>query len=322
MRRLSTLAVAVLLATPAFAAQDVIRKGFNVSPGGTLHVSAGVGDITVVTGGTGVAVEIVRSARGSSGESTMARHKIDVRQSGDDVIVDGDLEREMGRWFGSWGTSNYDVKWNIRVPSRYNIDVHTSGGDIKLADIGGTVDAHTSGGDITTGRLTGVSELTTSGGSITVGGAGDELVAKTSGGSIDIGDTTARVEAKTSGGSIRLSRVGSSVIARTSGGDIEIEDAMGSVDARTSGGSIHARMSRQPQGESRLTTSGGGVTVVLADGIGVELDARASGGGVHSDLPMTIQGTQGDDQLHGRIGSGGPALVLRSSGGGIRVKRM
>jgi hypothetical protein len=54
----------------------------------------------------------------------------------------------------------------------------------------------------------------------------------------------------------------------------------------------------------------------------VELDARASGGGVDSDVPVTVQGTQERDQVRGRIGGGGPALVLRSSGGGIRVKRM
>jgi hypothetical protein len=322
MRHLSLLAAALLLCNPVLGSDDVIRKGFNVSPGGTLRVSAGVGDITVVTGGTGVAVEIVREARGARGEKMMEGHHIDVRQSGDDVIIDGDLDRDMSGWLGSWGPSNYEVKWNVRVPARYNIDVRTSGGFIKLADIGGTVDARTSGGEITTGRLGGTASLATSGGDITVAGAANELVAKTSGGDIDIGNTDARVEAKTSGGSIRLARVGSSVIARTSGGDIDIEDAMGAVDAKTSGGSITAQLSRQPQGESRLSTSGGGVTVSIADGIGVELDARASGGGVDSDVPVTVQGTQERDQVRGRIGGGGPALVLRSSGGGIRVKRM
>jgi len=320
MRHLSLLAAALLLCTPALGSEDVIRKGFNVSPGGTLHVTAGVGDVTVVTGGTGVAVEIVRQARGTRGEKKMAHHQIDVRQSGNDVIIDGDLVRDADGWFG--GPIFYEVKWNVRVPSRYNIDVHTSGGSIKLADIGGTVDARTSGGDITTGRLGGEASLSTSGGDITVAGATDDLVAKTSGGSIDVGNTEARVEAKTSGGDIRLAKVGSSVKARTSGGDIDIEDAMGAVDAETSGGSISAQLSRQPQGESRLSTSGGGVTVTIADGIGVELDARASGGGVHADVPVTVQGTQDGDQLRGRIGAGGPALVLRSSGGGIRVKRM
>jgi hypothetical protein len=64
------------------------------------------------------------------------------------------------------------------------------------------------------------------------------------------------------------------------------------------------------------------VTINLAKGIGVELDAHASGGGVHSDVPTTIQGTQDDDTLRGRVNGGGPKLVLRSSGGGIHVREM
>lgn len=319
LRRFATLALSVLFAVTAFAAEDTIRKGFNVAPGGTLRLDAGVGAIKIVTGGTGVAIEIIRKADGRSAEQRMREHKIDFAQNGNDVVITSDIEERWNRWFSG---DDYEVQWNIRVPSQYNLDVKTSGGSIDLADIGGTVEAHTSGGSISTGRLSGKSELDTSGGSITVDGATAELVAHTSGGSIDIGDTSGRVDARTSGGSIKLARIGGEVIARTSGGGIRIDDAKGRVDASTSGGSIQATISSQPAGDSRLSTSGGGVTVNLASGIGVELDAKASGGGVHTDVPILIQGTKEDDSLQGRINGGGPKLVLRSSGGGIRVRGM
>jgi DUF4097 and DUF4098 domain-containing protein YvlB len=311
------LATALSMTTAAFAADDIIRKGFSVADGGTLRLDVDLGDVTIVTGGDGVAVEVVRDARGRRGEERMREHKIDVRQSGNDVIIESD-DDDRNDWF-RW-SDDYDVQWNIRVPDRYNIEVKTSGGGITLDDIGGTVDARTSGGGIKTGKLSGDATLKTSGGSIRVDGATGELIAHTSGGSIEIGDTTGAVEAKTSGGSITLARVGGTVLARTSGGGIKVEDAMGSVDASTSGGSISARLSRQPQGDSRLATSGGSVTVNIAGGVNLELDARASGGGVTSDLPILVQGTQGDNSLRGRIGTGGPKLVLRSSGGGIRVR--
>jgi DUF4097 and DUF4098 domain-containing protein YvlB len=314
------LAAALLITPAAMAADDIIRKGFNVADGGTLRLDADIGDVTIVSGGNGVAIEIVRKARGRKGEERMREHKIDFKQSGNDVVIDSDFDGDDG--WSNWlrFSDDYDVQWNIRVPSRYNLEVKTSGGGIDLADIGGTVDARTSGGGIKTGKLSGDATLKTSGGSIRVAGATGELNAHTSGGSIDIGDTTGAVEAKTSGGSITLSRVGGKVLARTSGGGIRVEDAMGSVDASTSGGSITARLSRQPQGDSRLATSGGSVTVNIAGGVNLELDARSSGGGVSSDVPITVQGTQEDDSLQGRIGNGGPKLVLRSSGGGIRVR--
>lgn len=317
LRRLSLFVLILSGTLAANAAEDTIRKGFNVQPGGTLRLDAEFGSVKIVSGGTGVAVEIVRTARGRRSEERFREHKVDFKQNGNDVIITSDFEDRWNGWF-----SDFDVQWNIRVPAKYNLDVKTSGGSISLADIGGTVEARTSGGSIRTGHLEGPARLTTSGGSIHVTGAAGEVVAHTSGGSIDIGKSAARVEARTSGGSIKLGPVGGEVTARTSGGGIRIEDAAGRVDASTSGGSIHATISRQPAGDSRLSTSGGGVTVNIAGGIGVELDARASGGGVHADVPVTIQGRQNDDSIQGRIGAGGPKLVLRSSGGGIRVRSM
>lgn len=312
------LALALCLSSIAFAANgDVIRKGFNVTDGGTLRIDADLGRIKVVSGGTGVAVEITRKAEGRRSESMMAEHRIDIRQVGNDVVIEDDLEDKWQRWFSG---DDYEVQWNVRVPARYNVELRTSGGSIELADIGGTTDVRTSGGSISTGRLGGTAMLKTSGGSIRVGGANGDLEARSSGGSITIGETMGRVNAHTSGGSIKLARSGGDVVAKTSGGGIQIDGAAGRVEASTSGGSIHANLTRQPSGDSSLTTSGGGVTVVLARGIGVELDARASGGGVSSDVPITVRGTVGDDELRGTINGGGPKLHLRSSGGSVKVR--
>lgn len=316
MRRIATLAFSMLLATSALASTDTIRKGFNVAPGGTLRLTAGTGSIKIVTGGTGVAIEVIRTADGRDGEERMRNHKIDIQQSGNDVLIDAPLEARRGLIF-NW--SDYEVQWNIRVPSAYNLDVRTSGGSIELADIGGTVKARTSGGSIRTGRLAGESELKTSGGSIRVASAAAPLNVKTSGGSIRIGDTTASVDAKTSGGSIHLGRIGGDVAAHTSGGGIEIEGAAGRIDAATSGGSIDAKITGPLSGDSRLSTSGGHVHIALAKGLNLEVDAKSSGR-IDSDVPVTIEGSMSRNRLRGRIGSGGPSLVLRSSGGGIRIR--
>jgi len=317
MRRTLTLAFIFAFATAAHAAHDTIRRGFNVADGGTLHLDAGVGSIKIVAGGSGVAFEINRKSHGLHDDDELREHRITFQQQGNDVFVESDFEHSWDRWF-----SSYDVQWNIRVPAHYNVEVKTSGGSIDLANLGGRVEAHTSGGWIKTGHLSGPATLKTSGGSITVGGSRMNVVAKTSGGSITIGDARGSVEAKTSGGSITITRADGDVEARTSGGSIRIEDATGAVNASTSGGSIQARLSRQPRGDSRLSTSGGGMTVTLANGVSVDLDAHASGGGVDSDVPVTVMGKQNDDSLRGAINGGGPKLVLRTSGGGIRVKPM
>lgn len=319
MRRPALAFLALLLALPAFASEDVIRKGFNVSEGGTLRISVDTGSVKVVTGGTGAAVEITRKSRGESGDRRFRDHEISVRQEGNDVVITG--EHEKG-WNFSWGRDEYRVQWNVRVPSRYNVDVRTSGGSIELADIHGTTLARTSGGSITTGRLNGESHLKTSGGSIEIAGGTASIEADTSGGSITVGDVTGPLDVHTSGGSIRIARAGGELKAHTSGGWIKIEDAAGSVDASTSGGSISAKFTRQPAGDSSLHTSGGSLTVQLAPSVAVDLDAKASGGGVDTDVPVTVVGSMSRGEVKGKINGGGPKLVLRTSGGGIDVGRL
>lgn len=322
MRRTLLVSLLLLLATSVFAADDVERKGFNVADGGTLKLDAGVGDVKIVTGGTGVAVELVRSYRGKRGEDRMRDMEVTYSQQGNDVVIETDMGRNDDNWFNWNNWANFEVQWNIRVPDRYNLDVRTSGGSIELDPIDGTVEARTSGGNITAGRLGGVAKLHTSGGSIEIDGATAPVEARTSGGSIRVGNTQGRVDARTSGGSITLARVAGAVYARTSGGNIVVEEATGSVDASTSGGSIRAQLSGPITADSKLATSGGGVTVSLGRGVAVDLDARASGGGVSSDVPITIMGRQDNDELKGKINGGGPTLTLRTSGGGIRVKSL
>jgi hypothetical protein len=106
---------------------------------------------------------------------------------------------------------------------------------------------------------------------------------------------------------------------RTSGGSISVRNAAAAVDASTSGGSVKATFVAQPAGDSELSTSGGRVTVRLADGLGFDLRAR-SGVGVDSELPVE-DAEQEPGRLDGRINGGGPRLELRSSGR-VRIERL
>ena len=53
-----------------------------------------------------------------------------------------------------------------------------------------------------------------------------------------------------------------------------------------------------------MSTSGGGIRVVLDAGANLELDASTSGGTVRSELPITIQGTIDQRSLKGTLGGG------------------
>ena len=108
----------------------------------------------------------------------------------------------------------------------------------------------------------------------------------------------------------------------TSGGSVTIEDVTGKVHGSTSGGSISARFSVPLSDEVKLQTSGGSVTVHLAEGSAFNLDAATSGGSVTTDIPVAVVGKVARNHLSGPVNGGGQALVLRTSGGSIRVEKL
>jgi DUF4097 and DUF4098 domain-containing protein YvlB len=318
MQRIRTIGVALALAflsISARAASDTLHRAFNVQPGGTLTIDADVGDITIRTAATTqVNVDVTRTGR----PSDIHDYDITFSQEGNDVRIKGTFDH---KWrFFDW--NNLQARFTVTVPMTYNVHLATSGGDIHVNDLRGEALCKTSGGDLDLGNIVGNVEARTSGGDVKVASATGHVELKSSGGDIKTGDITGPLNARTSGGGIEIRHVTGDLVAHTSGGSIEIGGAMGAIDATTSGGSIRAALAQQPRGDSKLSTSGGSITLTLAGNVALDLDAHTSGGDVTTDMPVTILGRQTDSTLNGKVNGGGPKLVLRSSGGDIRVRKM
>jgi DUF4097 and DUF4098 domain-containing protein YvlB len=317
-RMLRHTRIAILIAfaaTSVFAATATpVHRTFNVASGGTLTIDADVGDIEVTSGsGSAVTVDVTQSSRSSRFMDVTAE------QQGNDVVVRGKFEGSQ-HWFNF--NFNGDAKFVVSVPSRYSVQLSTSGGDIRVSDLQGEARVKTSGGGIKLGNIEGTVNAHTSGGDISLGGSRGAADLYTSGGGIDIGDVAGNIQAKTSGGSVDVRRAGGDLYIRSSGGGIEIGEALGTVNAETSGGSIRARLASQPKNDSRMSTSGGGITVSIAPNVSVDVDAHTSGGEVETDVPVTLLGRQNESSIEGKINGGGPKLMLRSSGGDIRIRKL
>jgi hypothetical protein len=328
MHRIRIAVVACALGLVAVSAAQAaidsnIHKAFNVGEGGTLIVDTDLGDIRVDPRAAGVTVDVLRHAKTNSqsrAKELFGEFDVQFAQEGNNVRVTGKYDHPF-RWFNLFG-NDLDVKFIVTVPARYNTDLHTSGGDVHVGDLNGEVRAKTSGGDLDLGRIAGVVDARTSGGDVKIAGAHSTVTLSTSGGDVSVGDAAANVSAKTSGGDIEVHRVAGNLAAHTSGGSITIDEAHGVIDASTSGGSIEAHMAQRPSGDSRLQTSGGGITLSIASSVAIDLDAHTSGGDIETDVPVTLLGKQSDSTLEGKLNGGGPRVVLRTSGGDIRLRRM
>lgn len=285
-----------------------ITKNFDVSEGGELTIDTEIGSIEVKTSGqSNITVEIILDSRTRDedrAQDMFDDFEVEFNQDGNAIEVYAEYFGNDSRgWniFGSRSRRSLQAKFLITVPEKFNIYAKTSGGSIRVGDLEGEVEVRTSGGSLRFDNIVG------------------PVKGKTSGGSITLESCKGRADVSTSGGSIEIGRVEGEVSAHTSGGGIEVEEVMGEIDASTSGGSIYARISEQPQGDCRLTTSGGGITVYLDPDMNLYVDARTSSGRVKSDFDISSSRRKKKSSLRGDIGDGGPELYLRTSGGSIRI---
>jgi DUF4097 and DUF4098 domain-containing protein YvlB len=258
------IALVILAATCANAAEKKLDRTFTVSPGGSLTVDADSASVHVTAAETNqVTVHMI--ARGS--DKDLADTKFDAVQSGDGVNVT--LRRDKGSWFSgrSWRS---EESIEVTVPRKYTINVRTGGGSVDLEGTTGPATLKTSGGDIAAKNVTGNVELRTSGGGILADSIRGDVDADTSGGDVRVLRADGKIKANTSGGSVRCSLVGANreISATTSGGDIELtlpRGTTGNVEATTSGGEITSSLpvtaSVIKDGRLEGSLNGGGASI-------------------------------------------------------------
>jgi DUF4097 and DUF4098 domain-containing protein YvlB len=307
--------------------EEQLNKRFSVQPGGTLTVDVRFGSIKVSTSTDNeVVVDAWRKIGRKSKADEVAYlrdNPIEVSQDGANVTI---RCRGNPSWRSSWslfsrGYKN-EARYTITVPAKFNSRLKTSGGEIRVQDLTGDTQANTSGGGLRFAHLHGGLDATTSGGSIHLTDGEGTLKVHTSGGGIDVATGSGSLEATTSGGGIRVKDFNGPTRVNTSGGGLSLEHLVGEVHGSTSGGSIHAVLSA-PLGEAtKLTTSGGGITVRLPENEAFNLDASTSGGSVRSEFPVASIGKAGHSHLKGTVNGGGKSVVLHTSGGSIQVNRL
>ncbi len=240
MVTLIMLLATIAYGTTVYATDDIVSKSFTVGNGGMLTVRIEGGDITITPWDKN---EVYVQAENIDAED---KENLKLGQRGNSVYVEYDQ-------------SERDVKFYISVPQQYNLDLRTSGGNLKIdGKLTGKVRGSTSGGNIDVDEITGSVDISTSGGNIDVKSVSAELNANTSGGDITVGSVGENADLVTSGGSISIKYVGKDLSARTSGGNITLGDVKGTTNVSTAGGNID---SKKLSGKSKLSTAGGNISV-------------------------------------------------------------
>jgi hypothetical protein len=242
--------------------------------GGKLILRADLGSVEIVPGSSNqleghVVVRVYTGSEEKARRVFDAYHLSARSIEGGGVYVSGEFSASRQH------NGSVAAEFDIKLPTRFNLDVETQGGDIDLeAPLQGEARLTTAGGDVHTPDISGPARIETAGGSISLGNLGARAEVRTAGGNIQTGNVRGDATIETSGGEIQVGQVDGALRTETAGGDIVIAGAAGEVMAQTAGGQIQVGPTR---GSVRAQTAGGSIRLQGAHG---RVVAETEGGSI------------------------------------------
>jgi hypothetical protein len=292
-------ACAALLAASAVAANaEEVTKSFTVSGRANVRVETNDSSVRVSTGDS----KQVEYRIEYQGYEVGKNLTIDAHQDGDKVQL---TARVMGHWGISWGHNNRRLHIEVRMPREADLQVETGDGSVQVESINGTVNVHTGDGSVKASALSGTIDLHTNDGSIAVDNLKGDMRLRTGDGSIEAHELDGKVEADSGDGHIRIA-------GRFDGLNVKTGD--GSVDTRVQSGS-------KMNSSWTIRTGDGSVDLVLPSDFQTNIDASTGDGHISFGIPVTVEGTFKNSEMHGKMNGGGQILTIHTGDGSIRLSK-
>jgi hypothetical protein len=289
------LAVAIL--TPRAHAEEW-TKSYTVSGRAQVRVDTNDGSVSIQTGDS----KQVEFRVDYEGFELNKNLHIDSRQDGDSVQINA---RVSGHWGFSWGGRGRGVRVEVRMPRDADLQVDTGDGSVNTQSLRGRLKIHTGDGSVRAEAVTGDVDIDTGDGSITLDGAKGNIRLRTGDGHIDARNLDGRVDA-------------------TSGdGHIKLDGRLDALNIKTGDGGIDARLQPGSKIASSwsIRTGDGSVDIVLPADLQANIDASTNDGHISLGIPVTVEGTFSNSQIHGKMNGGGQSLTIHTGDGSIRLSK-
>ena len=289
------LAVAIL--APRARAEEW-AKSYTISGRAEVRVDTNDGSVRIATGDSKqVEFRVIYE-----GYELNKNLHIDSRQDGDSVQLNA---RVTGHWGFSWGRGRRGPRIEVRMPKDADLQIDTGDGSVETQPISGRVKIHTGDGSVRVQAVDGNVDIDTGDGSITVEGAKGDIRLHTGDGHIDARNLDGRVD------------------ANSGDGHIKIDGRLDALNVKTGDGSIDARVepgSKMTGGWS-IHTGDGSVDMILPADLQANIDASTNDGHISLGIPVTVEGTFSNSQIHGKMNGGGQSLTIHTGDGSIRLSK-
>jgi DUF4097 and DUF4098 domain-containing protein YvlB len=319
MKRAS-LVLLILFFLSEGARPDTIEKEFKVAMGKKLELDLKTGGTIDIAGWDKELVDINIRLSGRDARDS----KVDFEETSAGVRV-------YSHQTGHSRNHGTNLRFEIKVPKKFDIEIESNGGGVSIANVEGTMRGRTMGGRLDLTKLKGYVDLKTMGGEISVTNSDLDGEVKTNGGRVLIQDVTGDLKGSSLGGQMirknvtnrRGDSMKDEVHISTMGGDIDVDDAPSGADVQTMGGNIRIRSASkfvkaktmggtieigQANGSVNVTTMGGNVQIDSVDGT---VEATTMAGNIN--ITMVGDAEKGDRSVKLKSMSGDVELTVPSN---------
>ena len=292
-----TLMLSVAVLAPRAQAEDW-TKSYTISGRAQVKVDTNDGAVQIYTGDT---KQVDFRVLYDGYEMNKTLH-VDSRQDGDSVQINA---RVNGHWGFSWGNNHRNIRIEVHMPKDADLQIDTGDGSVTTQSVNGKVKIHTGDGSVRAQEVSGDVDIDTGDGSITVDGAKGEIRLRTGDGHIDARNLDGKVDALSGDGHIKL------------------DGRLDALSVKTGDGSIDARLQPGSKVNSSwsVRTGDGSVDIVLPADLQANIDASTNDGHISLGIPVTVEGTFSNSQIHGKMNGGGQPLVIHTGDGSIRLSK-
>ncbi len=293
MMLLSATAMLWMLSTAVFAQSSIlVEKNMETKKNGLLNVQVDSSDVSVSVWNKDRVMVTVRGLK-----KTEKVLDIAITKTEEGVAVS--VRKAEGKKLLGWGGVQF-TSVEIVVPESYRIMMRTSGGDIKINNVSGSMDIDSGGGDIGL-----------------VGTAG-ELRAFSAGGDIAISSNNGSIDLSSGGGDIRALMVTGSVKVTSDGGNILLDSTGGSVSAYSASGDCSISYRGENGGIEARTTSGD-LDLTTSASVQANLLAHTGSGMIIMQYPDAEVSSKSFVSHEATLNGGGKEIRLRTESGNIEA---
>lgn len=228
---------------------------------------------------------------------------IESKQDGDHVEL---IARTTEHWGWSWGHSMRRLHIEVQMPRNADLDTHTGDGSVELGVLNGNISVYTGDGSVRANTLTGT------------------IVLHTNDGSMNVDTLKGDIRLHSGDGSIEARELDGKLVADSGDGHVRVAGRFDSLDVKTGDGSVDTQVMPGSKMAStwNIRTGDGSVDLTLPGDFQANIDASTGDGHISLGMPVTIEGTFSNSQVHGKMNGGGQSLTIHTGDGSIRLGKV